>query len=190
MPAGFKYSVPTSAPGNYVLEIHDESGRVWNKFSFSVVGRGEVSRSLEKNAELQVKLNRAIQRRRRNRNRHHRALHRQRPDHDRERQGLRAPMVHQQHDEQRATHPRAGRFRRHRLRQRLFRARARFEGNFHEPAQLRRRAVHREQGEAPTACRSARQRYRQARRAVADRLQNRSAGEDRRLRAWTRASSR
>jgi uncharacterized protein YfaS (alpha-2-macroglobulin family) len=57
--AGFKYSVPTSAPGNYVLQIHDESGRVWNKLSFSVVGLGEVSRALDKNSELQVKLNRS-----------------------------------------------------------------------------------------------------------------------------------
>jgi hypothetical protein len=57
--AGFEYSVPTSAPGNYVLQIHDESGRVWNKLSFSVVGLGEVSRALDKNSELQVKLNRS-----------------------------------------------------------------------------------------------------------------------------------
>jgi hypothetical protein len=57
--AGFKYPVPTSAPGNYVLQIHDESGRVWNKLSFSVVGLGDVSRALDKNSELQVKLNRS-----------------------------------------------------------------------------------------------------------------------------------
>ena len=57
--AGFKYPVPTSAPGNYVLQIHDENGRVWNKLSFSVVGLGEVSRALDKNSELQVKLNRS-----------------------------------------------------------------------------------------------------------------------------------
>ena len=57
--AGFKYPVPTSAPGNYVLQIHDESGRIWNKLSFSVVGLGEVSRALDKNSELQVKLNRS-----------------------------------------------------------------------------------------------------------------------------------
>ena len=55
--AGFKYPIPTRAPGNYVLQIHDESGRVWNKLSFSVVGLGEVSRALDKNSELQVKLN-------------------------------------------------------------------------------------------------------------------------------------
>ncbi|HXA09509.1 MAG TPA: alpha-2-macroglobulin, partial [Chthoniobacterales bacterium] len=56
---GLRYSVPTGAPGNYVLQIHDESGRVWNKLSFSVVGLGEVSRALDKNSELQVKLNRS-----------------------------------------------------------------------------------------------------------------------------------
>ncbi len=57
--AGYKYAVPTSAPGNFVLQIHDESGRLWNKLSFSVVGLGEVSRALDKNSELQVKLDRA-----------------------------------------------------------------------------------------------------------------------------------
>jgi uncharacterized protein YfaS (alpha-2-macroglobulin family) len=56
---GFKYLIPTGAPGDYVLQIHDASGRVWNKLSFSVVGLGEVSRALDKNSELQVKLNRS-----------------------------------------------------------------------------------------------------------------------------------
>ena len=72
---GFKYPLPTDAPGNFVLEVRDESGRVWSKLSFTVVGRGDVSRSLEKNAELAGEArSRAIQRRRRNR-----AEHRSRP---------------------------------------------------------------------------------------------------------------
>ncbi|MBA3962859.1 MAG: alpha-2-macroglobulin [Chthoniobacterales bacterium] len=54
--SGFSYALPTSAPGNFVLEIKDDSGRLWNRLSFSVVGLGEVSRSLAKNSELEVKL--------------------------------------------------------------------------------------------------------------------------------------
>ena len=56
---GFQYAIPADAPGNFVLEIKDESGRLWNRLTFSVVGLGEVSRSLEKNAELEVKLAKA-----------------------------------------------------------------------------------------------------------------------------------
>ena len=56
---GLKYALPTDVPGNYVLELHEkESGARVSKVEFTVVGRGAVSRSLEKNAELQVKLSR------------------------------------------------------------------------------------------------------------------------------------
>lgn len=56
---GLKYTVPTDVPGNYVLELRekDDETRV-SRVSFTVVGRGAVSRSLEKDAELQVKLSR------------------------------------------------------------------------------------------------------------------------------------
>lgn len=54
---GLKYTVPTDVPGNYQLSLHEkESGDRVSRVSFAVVGRGAVSRSLEKNAELQVKL--------------------------------------------------------------------------------------------------------------------------------------
>lgn len=56
---GLKYTVPTDVPGNYVLELRekDDETRI-SRVSFCVVGRGAVSRSLEKDAELQVKLSR------------------------------------------------------------------------------------------------------------------------------------
>jgi len=55
---GLKYDLPTDVPGEYVLELRDKEGLRLSKVSFSVVGRGQVSRSVEKNAELQVKLSR------------------------------------------------------------------------------------------------------------------------------------
>ncbi len=55
---GLHYELPTTEPGNYVFELRDDQNRRLSKMKFSVVGRGNVTRSLEKNAELEVKLNR------------------------------------------------------------------------------------------------------------------------------------
>lgn len=56
---GMKYALPTDVPGTFVLELFEkESETRVSRVEFTVVGRGEVSRSLEKNAELQVKLSR------------------------------------------------------------------------------------------------------------------------------------
>ncbi|MDQ6940547.1 MAG: alpha-2-macroglobulin, partial [Verrucomicrobiota bacterium] len=55
---GFCYSINTAAPGTFVLEVRDEEDRRVSELSYTIVGRGDVSRSLEKNAELAVKLNR------------------------------------------------------------------------------------------------------------------------------------
>jgi alpha-2-macroglobulin len=55
---GFHYSLPTQEPGNYVVELRDDQNRRLSKLEFCVAGRGAVSRSLERNAELQVKLDR------------------------------------------------------------------------------------------------------------------------------------
>ena len=57
-------------------------------------------------------------------------------------------LVQNGRGQQCAAHQRAGRLRRQRLHQRRADSRARFEGNLHQPAQLRRRAVHREHREA------------------------------------------
>src|ERR1051326_3718696 len=55
---GSKYNLPTNEPGNYIFELRDDQDRRLAKVQFSVVGQGAVSRSLEKNSELQVKLDR------------------------------------------------------------------------------------------------------------------------------------
>ena len=56
---GSRYNLPTNEPGNYIFELRDDQDRRLAKVQFSVVGQGAVSRSLEKNSELQVKLDRA-----------------------------------------------------------------------------------------------------------------------------------
>ncbi len=54
---GLSYKLPTATPGNYILELWEkDSGVRLSRLSFQVVGRGAVERSLEKNAELDVKL--------------------------------------------------------------------------------------------------------------------------------------
>jgi uncharacterized protein YfaS (alpha-2-macroglobulin family) len=56
---GFRYNLPTTEPGDFVFELRDDQNRRVTKVNFCVVGRGAVARSLEKNAELDVKLDRA-----------------------------------------------------------------------------------------------------------------------------------
>jgi uncharacterized protein YfaS (alpha-2-macroglobulin family) len=56
---GFHYLLPTDEPGNFIFELRDDQDRRLTRLQFCVIGRGAVSRSLEKNAELQVKLDRA-----------------------------------------------------------------------------------------------------------------------------------
>jgi len=56
---GARYALPTNEPGNYIFELRDDQDRRLAKVQFSVIGQGAVSRSLEKNSELQVKLDRA-----------------------------------------------------------------------------------------------------------------------------------
>jgi uncharacterized protein YfaS (alpha-2-macroglobulin family) len=56
---GLHYNLPTTEPGSYVLELRDDQNRRVTKVQFCVVGHGAVARSLEKNAELEVKLDRA-----------------------------------------------------------------------------------------------------------------------------------
>jgi uncharacterized protein YfaS (alpha-2-macroglobulin family) len=54
---GLKYALPTEVPGSYTLELHEKkSDAMVGRITFTVVGRGAVTRSLEKNAELQVML--------------------------------------------------------------------------------------------------------------------------------------
>src|SRR5437764_775573 len=56
---GARYPLPTNEPGNYVFELRDDQDRRLAKVQFSVIGHGAFSRSLEKNSELQVRIDRA-----------------------------------------------------------------------------------------------------------------------------------
>ncbi len=49
----------TASPGDYALVLRDGSGLELNRLHYSVAGHGNLSRSLEKNAELQVRLEKA-----------------------------------------------------------------------------------------------------------------------------------
>lgn len=54
---GLEYTLPTATPGHYLLELREkEAGVRLSRLSFNVVGHGAVSRALDKNAELDVKL--------------------------------------------------------------------------------------------------------------------------------------
>jgi alpha-2-macroglobulin len=57
-PDGLRYPIATDTPGNFLLEVRDDASRRVSQVHFCVVGLGNVSRSLEKNSELQVKLDR------------------------------------------------------------------------------------------------------------------------------------
>jgi uncharacterized protein YfaS (alpha-2-macroglobulin family) len=54
---GLNYPLPSDKPGDYLIVFKDSAGTELNRVRFSVVGKGEVSRSLEKTAELGLKLN-------------------------------------------------------------------------------------------------------------------------------------
>jgi hypothetical protein len=56
--SGNHYALPTDEPGNYVLELRDDQNRTLSKLRFSVVGHAAVAATLEKNAELEIKLDR------------------------------------------------------------------------------------------------------------------------------------
>jgi alpha-2-macroglobulin len=55
--SGYHYALPTGEPGNYVLELRDDQNRTLSKLRFSVVGHAAMTGALEKNAELEIKLN-------------------------------------------------------------------------------------------------------------------------------------
>ncbi|MCP4622260.1 MAG: alpha-2-macroglobulin family protein, partial [bacterium] len=54
---GTRYVLPTSEPGDFVLEVYCESGIQLGRIKFSVVGHGNLAGKLEKSAELKLKLN-------------------------------------------------------------------------------------------------------------------------------------
>ena len=53
---GSAFPLPTQEPGDFVLVLRNSAGAELNKLSYSVAGQANLSRSLERNAELQVQL--------------------------------------------------------------------------------------------------------------------------------------
>lgn len=54
---GFKLSLKTTTPGTFAYVLRDASGLEFNRIEYNVAGQANVSRSLERNAELQLTLN-------------------------------------------------------------------------------------------------------------------------------------
>ena len=55
---GLRYVLPDKDPGNFIVELRNADGLTVSRLEYTVVGKGEVTRSLEKNAELEIKLSR------------------------------------------------------------------------------------------------------------------------------------
>jgi alpha-2-macroglobulin len=53
---GFDLALTTDAPGNFAYEVRDAQGERLARFDYQVAGEGNVTRTLEKNAELQLTL--------------------------------------------------------------------------------------------------------------------------------------
>lgn len=53
---GTTWAIPTNEPGDFMLVLRDTSGAALNTLAYTVAGDANVSRSLERNAELQVQL--------------------------------------------------------------------------------------------------------------------------------------
>ena len=57
--AGIPWTLDTSKAGNFSHVVRDASGQELTRFNFSVAGQGNVTRSLDRNAELQLNLNKS-----------------------------------------------------------------------------------------------------------------------------------
>ena len=53
---GTSLALPTGEPGDYAMVLRDAQGQELNRIEYSVAGHANLTRSLEKNAELQIKL--------------------------------------------------------------------------------------------------------------------------------------
>jgi alpha-2-macroglobulin len=53
---GQDYRLSTDTPGDYVIEVRDAKETVLNRIAYSIAGEANLSRSLERNAELQLTL--------------------------------------------------------------------------------------------------------------------------------------
>ena len=56
---GVEQTLQTGAPGNFILRLKNSAGETLNEVQYSVAGAGNVTRSLERNAELQLKLDKS-----------------------------------------------------------------------------------------------------------------------------------
>jgi uncharacterized protein YfaS (alpha-2-macroglobulin family) len=56
---GSSFPLPTEEPGDFDLVLSDEDGTVLNSLSYTVAGQANLSRSLDRNAELQIQLDKA-----------------------------------------------------------------------------------------------------------------------------------
>ena len=54
---GFDYVIDTAQPGDFALEIYDSDARRLSRVEYSVVGYGNLAGKIDKDAELQIKLN-------------------------------------------------------------------------------------------------------------------------------------
>jgi uncharacterized protein YfaS (alpha-2-macroglobulin family) len=54
--SGFDLQLATDAPGNFAYEVRDAQGERLARFDYQVAGEGNVTRALEKNAELELTL--------------------------------------------------------------------------------------------------------------------------------------
>lgn len=53
---GSNFALPTAEPGDFILILYDAAGRELNRLSYSVAGEANLSKSLDRDAELQVQL--------------------------------------------------------------------------------------------------------------------------------------
>ena len=53
---GSRFPLPTQEPGDFALVLRNASGAELNKLGYTVAGQANLSRSLERNAELQIQL--------------------------------------------------------------------------------------------------------------------------------------
>ena len=57
--AGADFALPTQEPGDFILVLRNAGGAELNRLNYSVAGDANLSRSLERNAELQIQLDKA-----------------------------------------------------------------------------------------------------------------------------------
>ncbi|SET48652.1 alpha-2-macroglobulin family protein [Thorsellia anophelis] len=60
---GTFFALNTQKAGDYVLVVKDDSGRVLNRINYTVAGNADISRDLNRNAELRVKLDKSTYKR-------------------------------------------------------------------------------------------------------------------------------